>query len=292
MKDSQKTLRDKKEKIETYLASLPRGEQDLLHDSMAYSLNGGGKRLRPALFLITAELYGDDGAKLMPFAAAIEMIHTYSLIHDDLPAMDNDAYRRGRLTNHKVYGEAQAILAGDGLLTEAFWLMASLKADYPAERVVSAIALAGDLAGIGGMVRGQTADVAAEGKALSLDELKAIHNDKTASLIRLSLMSAAILVGADAADIEKLSAYGLSLGLAFQIVDDILDHESTFEELGKPIGSDEEQGKTTYITLLGAEGARKAAREAAEAAMAAAAALSVEADVLVDLAESLLHRRK
>ena len=292
MKDSQKLLDAKKTEIEAYLATLPRGEKDLLTESMAYSLNGGGKRLRPALFLITAELYGEDGMKLLPFAAAIEMIHTYSLIHDDLPAMDNDDYRRGRLTNHKVFGEAQAILAGDALLTEAFYLMASVAADYPAERVVAAVALAGDLAGIGGMVRGQTADVAAEGKRVNLDELKAIHNDKTAALIRLSLMSAAMLVGADNDDIEKLSDYGLYLGLAFQIVDDILDHESTFEELGKPIGSDEEQGKTTYITLLGAAGAKEAAREAAKAAMAAADSLSVEAEVLVDLAESLLYRRK
>ncbi len=284
-------LNEKKALLERYLEDLPRGGKNLLTESMAYSLGAGGKRLRPAIFLLTAELYGEDAETLLPFAAGIEMIHTYSLIHDDLPAMDNDDYRRGAPTNHKVYGEAQAILAGDGLLTEAFYMMASVGKSFPAERVVDAIALASELAGIGGMVRGQTFDVAGEGKPLTLRELKAIHDDKTAALIRLSLMSAALLAGAPVEDIDRLSDCGHALGLAFQIVDDILDHESTFEELGKPIGSDEEQGKTTYITLLGADGAREAAKEAAESAAKAAAALSVDGSLLAELAESLLHRK-
>lgn len=277
--------------VEEFLGHMPRGEKNLLKESMAYSLQCGGKRLRPVMFLITSELYGGKVEEVMPFAAAIEMIHTYSLIHDDLPAMDNDDYRRGKLTNHKVYGEAQAILAGDGLLTEAFYLMAVVGAYVPAHRVLTAIAHASDLAGINGMVKGQTFDVEGEGKDLSLDELKAIHRDKTGALIRLSLMSAAILAGAPVQDIEKLSEFGHYLGLAFQIEDDILDHESTFEELGKPIGSDEENGKTTYITLLGLEGAQAAAAEATEKAKAALEGLSVDASILGELADTMLNRK-
>lgn len=284
-------LEQKRLVVEDFLNHMPRGEKNLLTESMAYSLQCGGKRLRPALFLITSELYGGKEEEVVPFAAAIEMIHTYSLIHDDLPAMDNDDYRRGKLTNHKVYGEAQAILAGDGLLTEAFYLMAVVGAYVPANRVLTAIAHASDLSGIGGMVKGQTFDVEGEGKELSLDELKSIHRDKTGALIRLSLMSAAILAGAPVQDIEKLSEYGHYLGLAFQIEDDILDHESTFEELGKPIGSDEENGKTTYITLLGLEGARQAASEATEKAKTAARSLSVDAAALLDLADLMLDRK-
>ena len=283
---------ERRQAVEEFLGHMPRGEKNLLKESMAYSLQCGGKRLRPVIFLITSELYGGKVEEVMPFAAAIEMIHTYSLIHDDLPAMDNDDYRRGKLTNHKVYGEAQAILAGDALLTEAFYLMAVVGAYVPAPRVLTAIAHAADLAGISGMVKGQTFDVEGEGKDLSLDELKAIHRDKTGALIRLSLMSAAILAGAPVQDIEKLSEYGHYLGLAFQIEDDILDHESTFEELGKPIGSDEENNKTTYVTLLGIEGAKEAAAEATAKAKAALAGLSVDASVLGELADVMLNRKK
>ncbi|MBQ2764197.1 MAG: polyprenyl synthetase family protein, partial [Firmicutes bacterium] len=182
--------------------------------------------------------------------------------------------------------------AGDGLLTEAFYLMAVVGAYVPAPRVLTAIAHAADLAGINGMVKGQTFDIEGEEKELSLDDLKAIHRDKTGALIRLSLMSAAILAGAGVNDIEKLSEYGHYLGLAFQIEDDILDHESTFEELGKPIGSDEENGKTTYITLLGLEGAKKAAAETTEKAKAALQGLSVDAAILAELADEMLTRKK
>lgn len=288
----QQLLEDKRKEIEDYLNTLLEEEGDLLQESMAYSLRAGGKRLRPSLFLMTAELYGLESAKVMPFAAGIEMIHTYSLIHDDLPAMDNDDYRRGRLTNHKVFGEAQAILAGDGLLTEAFAMMCRVDKSIPASRVLSAIALTAENAGINGMVRGQTKDIQAEGKSLTLDELRSVHYDKTGALIRLSVIAAGILAGAGEDDLKALMNYGDCLGLAFQIIDDILDHESTFEELGKPIGSDEENNKTTYITLLGIEGAKKAAEDAAGEADCWAEKLSVDGTVLKELCDELLNRRK
>ena len=288
----QQFLEDKRKEIEDYLNTLLEEEGDLLQESMAYSLRTGGKRLRPSLFLMTAELYGLESAKVMPFAAGIEMIHTYSLIHDDLPAMDNDDYRRGRLTNHKVFSEAQAILAGDGLLTEAFAMMCRVDKSIPASRVLSAIALTAENAGINGMVRGQTKDIQAEGKSLTLDELRSVHYDKTGALIRLSVIAAGILAGAGEDDLKALMNYGDCLGLAFQIIDDILDHESTFEELGKPIGSDEENNKTTYITLLGIEGAKKAAEDAAGEADCWAEKLSVDGTVLKELCDELLNRRK
>lgn len=284
-------LEEKRLIIDDFLNHMPRGEKNLLTESMAYSLQCGGKRLRPSLFLIVSELYGMKDEDVMPFAAAIEMIHTYSLIHDDLPAMDDDDYRRGKLTNHKIYGEAQAILAGDGLLTEAFYLMAIVGAYVPANRVLAAIAHGADLAGIGGMVRGQTFDVEGEKRALTIEELQGIHRDKTGALIRFSLMSAAILAGASGKDIEKLSEYGHYLGLAFQIEDDILDHESTFEELGKPIGSDAAQGKTTYISLLGLDGAKSAASDASSKAKAALQGLSVDASLLREIVDVMLTRR-
>lgn len=284
-------LEEKRLVIEDFLGHMPRGEKNLLTESMAYSLRAGGKRLRPCLFLMVSEMYGAKEDEVVPFAAGLEMIHTYSLIHDDLPAMDNDDYRRGKPTNHKVYGEAQAILAGDGLLTEAFYLMAVVGAYVPANRVLAAIAHVADLAGIGGMVRGQTYDIEGEKKDLPLEELQNIHRDKTGALIRLSLMSAAILAGAPKEDIEKLSQYGHYLGLAFQIEDDILDHESTFEELGKPIGSDVAQGKITYISLLGIDGAKSAAFEASEKAKSALDGLSIEASLLCVLADRMLTRR-
>lgn len=292
MSDIKSLLETKRMVIESYLDKLPRGEKNLLTESMAYSLQCGGKRLRPALFLITAELYKAETEPLLPFAAGIEMIHTYSLIHDDLPAMDNDDYRRGKPTNHKVYGEAQAILAGDGLLTEAFYMMTRAGAAAPAEKVLRAIGVASDLAGINGMVRGQTFDIEGEGKPLTHEALRNIHKDKTGALIRLSLITAAILCGGTEEDLKCLDRYGHYLGLSFQIVDDILDHEGTFESLGKPIGSDEENHKTTYISLLGFEGAKGAAKEATDKAIEALSGLSVEKAVLCELAEMILYRKK
>ena len=268
------------------------GQPALLWDSMRYSIDAGGKRLRPALNILAAQIAGAELEETLDIACAIEMIHTYSLIHDDLPALDNDELRRGRPSNHMVFGEAQAILAGDGLLTEAFAMMCRVGGAVPAERVLSAVALTAEAAGIGGMVRGQTKDILAEGKSLTLDELRSVHYDKTGALIRLSVTAAGILAGAGEEDLNALMNYGDRLGLAFQIIDDVLDHESTFEELGKPIGSDEENNKTTYITLLGIDGAKKAAAEAADEADRWAEKLSVDGTVLKELCDELLNRRK
>ena len=278
--------------FEEYLQDQPAMAAGPLREAMAYSLLSGGKRLRPLLFLLTADLYGQDVKPLLPFAAAIEMIHTYSLIHDDLPAMDNDDFRRGRPTCHKQFGEGLAILAGDGLLTESFHLQASLRGQVDDDRLLWAIRTVAALAGTDGMVLGQSDDILGEGRVLTLPELQTIHRRKTGALITLSLQSGAILAGAGQADVELLAAYGYALGAAFQITDDILDVEGSFEELGKPIGSDVAQQKTTYVSLLGVEGARAQAEEAVQAAKEAAAALSVDAVILDFLAESVLTRKK
>lgn len=292
MANVEEILANKRILLETYLTGWSRGKGTLLQEAMSYTLGNGGKRLRPSLFLLTADLYGKDSENLLPFAAGLEMIHTYSLIHDDLPAMDNDAYRRGKPTNHKVYGEGQAILAGDALLSEAFYLMASLKETEPAERVLGAISYAADYAGLGGMVYGQSLDLLGEEKTLTAKELQGIHYYKTGALLSLSFVCGAVLGSAPQRDVESLDRFGRSLGLAFQITDDILDHEGSFAELGKPIGSDEVNGKTTYISLLGLAGARAAGKQAVAEAVGEIASLSVDSAVLSDLGHVVLNRKK
>lgn len=293
MRDCETILREKRQYFETYLQTLPVMEEAPLRQAITYSLHGSGKRLRPALFLLAASLYRRDCDDLLPFAAAIEMIHTYSLVHDDLPAMDDDDFRRGRPTCHKVYGEGLAILAGDGLLTEAFRLMASVAGKAVSERrLLRAISEAGNHAGLRGMVLGQSYDIMSGSQTLTLTELRRIYELKTGGLIRLSLTAGALLAGAAAADIDALDDYGYHFGLAFQITDDILDQEGTFASLGKPIGSDIDQQKMTYCRLLGPE---KAAAEAAAAISAAVDALqpiTADTTVLAELAQSLLYRQK
>ena len=283
-------LAEKRNLLEDYLAGQPRGEKTPLKEAMAYTLLAGGKRLRPCLFLFTAELYGADAKRLLPFAAGLEMIHAYSLIHDDLPAMDNDDYRRGKPTNHKVFGEGQAILAGDALLSEAFYQMALLGQTVAPDRVVAAIRCAADYAGISGMVLGQSLDLLGEGRELTLAELQEIHDGKTGALISLAFVAAALLCGAPENDVAALDRFGRSLGLAFQIADDILDHEGSFEELGKPIGSDESNAKATYISLLGLAGAKAAGAEALASANAALAGLSVDTALLKALGDVVFNR--
>ena len=255
-KDTMDFFTEKKRIFTEYLAKEWGNPQNKLEEAMSYSLLAGGKRLRPVLFLGVASLYRKDWPQLLPFALGLEMIHTYSLIHDDLPAMDNDDFRRGKATNHKVYGEAMAILAGDALLTSAFSAMTSIPGE-DSGRLLQAASLAAVHSGHQGMVYGQSLDIAAEGQELSLAELKKIHRHKTGDLMILSLESGAILGGATAAEVEAWVSYGENLGLAFQIVDDILDQVGTFAELGKPLHSDEACQKTTYITLLGLDGARE-----------------------------------
>lgn len=239
--------------IEQTIAELP-WDKGILNQSMYYSLIGGGKRIRPVLALASAEAVGGNLEMILPAAVSLELIHTYSLIHDDLPAMDNDDYRRGRLSNHKVYGEAQAILAGDALLTYAFELLAAPGFGQPEKqlRIIREVAVA---AGKAGMVGGQVADIAGEGKMLILDQIEEIHKAKTGALLTVSARLGGILAGGTEEQIMALTEYAQALGLAFQIKDDILDVVGDTETIGKPAGSDLRRGKATYPSILGLEGA-------------------------------------
>ena len=258
-----------------------------LLEAMEYSLLAGGKRLRPALCLAVCDLLGGKREAVLPFAVALEIIHTYTLVHDDLPAMDNDDLRRGKPTNHVVFGEATAILAGDGLLTEAFWFMtqpASLGVS-PA-RVLEAVAEASRATGAAGTVGGQVLDMDFTGReGVSLEELADMHARKTGQLFRISCLAGAILSEADAAVCDRLAAYGAALGAAFQIADDILDETADTATLGKSAGSDAACGKTTYPALLGLDRSRELAEQKAQTAVDCLAPYSGEhADFLRELA--------
>jgi geranylgeranyl diphosphate synthase type II len=263
-----------------------------VHRAMRYSVMAGGKRLRPILVIAGAEAVGGKAETVMPTACALELVHTYSLIHDDLPAMDDDDYRRGRLTNHKVFGEAIAILAGDALLTYAFRLIAenaSRVADPALIREV--IVEVADAAGTGGMVGGQVVDIESEGKVVTPETLEYIHLHKTAALIRASLRVGALLAGGRAADVRAIGEAGRSLGLAFQIVDDILDVEGTLAELGKSAGSDERKQKATYPALHGVDASRAQARALIARAKERLGGLGPGAVPLGALADYILERR-
>ena len=280
--------------VEEYLRTClhGRGIPERLLASMEYSLLAGGKRMRPVLCLKWASLFGLDMEKAMPFAASLELIHTYSLIHDDLPAMDNDDLRRGKPSNHKQFDEATAILAGDGLLTEAFSLMAQAAGALPTERVVCAMKAVAAAAGSGGMVGGQALDMEYTGKAgVSLEQLQTMHAMKTGALIRVACLSGAMLAGADAPALEKASTYGAAIGVAFQIADDILDVVGNEQEIGKPVGSDEQAGKNTYPSLMGLDESRRLARLYVDKAVGCLAEYSApEADFLRRLAFYIVER--
>lgn len=239
--------------IEQFLAQMS-WDKDILNQSMYYSLIGGGKRIRPVLALASVEAVGGNPETILPAAVSLELIHTYSLIHDDLPAMDNDDYRRGRLSNHKVFGEAHALLAGDALLTYAFEFLADPGLGQPERqlRIIREVAVA---AGKVGMVGGQVADLAGEGRTLTLNEIEEIHKAKTGALLTVSARLGGVLAGGTEEQVKALTDYAQALGLAFQIKDDILDVVGDSETLGKPAGSDVRQGKSTYVSLLGLEGA-------------------------------------
>lgn len=257
-------LRQHAAQVEAFLSGCLQNRDipDGLLEAMQYSLDAGGKRLRPVLCLTCAELFGLEPEKAMPFACAIECIHTYSLIHDDLPAMDDDDLRRGKPSNHKKFGEALAILAGDGLLTEAFVLMSETAAAVPAERVLAAMGMIARKAGAAGMVGGQALDMAYTGlDSVDLEALRNMHARKTGALILGSCLGGALLAGAVPEDLERIKAYGKAIGVAFQIVDDILDEVGDEQALGKPVGSDREQGKVTYPSLVGLEKSRELAGE-------------------------------
>lgn len=260
-----------------------------LTEAMQYSLLSGGKRLRPILLMAAADAVGSTGEKFLTTAAAIEMIHTYSLIHDDLPAMDDDDYRRGKLTNHKVFGEAIAILAGDALLTLAFEVMLRQKdvADSARIAVVDEMSRA---AGMSGMVGGQTIDLQSEGKSIDLETLRRMHLGKTGALFRAAIRSGAILAGASPQQLSALTAYAESFGLAFQITDDILDVAGDEKTLGKPIGSDARNQKSTYVTLTSLDSARSLAKRTIEEALVALKNFGTEADFLRELVRYLNTR--
>jgi geranylgeranyl diphosphate synthase type II len=259
---------------------------------MRYSIFAGGKRIRPILMIAACESVGGDPERVMSAACAMEMIHTYSLIHDDLPAMDDDDFRRGRPTNHKVFGEATAILAGDALLTEAFILLSNPEANREIDpeiirRVVHTIArCAGSL----GMVGGQVVDMESEGKKIDFPTLEYIHTHKTGALILASIQAGALIGGADDRAFAALTRYGEAAGLAFQVADDILDVVGDQAQLGKDVGSDQARGKATYVALLGLEEARRRALELRDVALTALDALGEPAEPLRSIASYIVDR--
>ena len=265
---------------------------ETLHRAMRYSVFAGGKRLRPVLVIAGAEAVGGGMGDVMPAACAMELIHTYSLVHDDLPAMDNDDFRRGAPTNHKVFGEAMAILAGDALVTLAFRLVAkSATPGMDVARLCDVLADVADAAGHAGMVGGQVADLESEGKRVSADTVDYVHTHKTGALIRASLRAGARLSGATPAQMHALSVAGADLGLAFQIVDDILDVVSSSAELGKTAGKDQVQQKATYPALHGLEASRARARGLITEAEEALVEFGARAEPIRALGRFILDRR-
>ena len=291
-------LKDRVDHIEAILKEyLPKEEgwQKTVIAAMNYSVLAGGKRLRPMLMEETYRLFGGKGREIEPFMAAIEMIHTYSLVHDDLPAMDNDEYRRGRKTTHVVYGEAMAILAGDGLLNYAFeTAMKSFTMEGNLEKKARALSVLAQKAGIYGMIGGQTADFEAEdlGDQVTTEHLMFIHAHKTSALIEAAMMTGAILAGASQEEIAQIEKAAYEIGIAFQIQDDILDVTSTLEMLGKPIGSDAKNHKTTYVTLKGLEESRKEQQELSLHAIETIRNIGYSNDFLMELVTSLITREK
>jgi geranylgeranyl diphosphate synthase type II len=292
--DPESYLRDSSALVEEFLGrTLPvrEGHTPVLAEAVRYSALGGGKRLRPALVFAAAEACGRDRRETLPVAAAVEMIHTYSLIHDDLPAMDDDDFRRGRPTSHKVFGEGMAILAGDALLTQAFEVLARAEG-IPPERVVEVVREIAAAAGPAGLIGGQVADLEAEGREIDLPALEFIHTRKTGALILASVRGGAIAAGADPGRLAALSEYARRVGFGFQVVDDLLDVEGDPAETGKGTGRDAPRRKATYPALFGVEAARTRARELVEEGIAALSAFGEEAGPLRSLARFVGGRRR
>ena len=286
---------DRKKEVEQIVTSfLPKeeGYQKTILEAMNYSVSAGGKRLRPMLMLETYRMFGGTSKVIEPFMAAIEMIHTYSLIHDDLPAMDNDEYRRGRKTTHVVYGEAMAILAGDALLNYAFETAASafvLDEGNPA--IGKAFMILASKAGVYGMIGGQVVDVESEGKEIDADTLKFIHIHKTSALLESAMLIGAVLAGASEQQQRTVELAARELGLAFQIRDDILDVTGNTDELGKPVGSDEKNHKNTYVALEKLEKAKEDVKRYSESAIDRLKSLPARNEFLYELIEELIDRR-
>jgi geranylgeranyl diphosphate synthase type II len=286
-------LKERQQLCETALdQAIPIVYPEKIYEAMRYSLLAGGKRVRPILCLATCEMTGGTIEMAMPTACAVEMIHTMSLIHDDLPAMDNDDYRRGKLTNHKVYGEDIAILAGDGLLAYAFELVATqTPQNVLRDRVLHVVARLGRALGAAGLVGGQVVDLESEGKLdTSLETLNFIHNHKTAALLEASVVCGGILTGVSSEDLQRLTRYAQNIGLAFQIVDDILDITATQEQLGKTAGKDLKAQKVTYPSLWGIEESRNKAQQLIEAACAELDTFGESAQPLKAIAHFIISR--
>lgn len=309
--DFTKELKDRVTQIEKIIENyMPKDAtlQKTVTDAMNYTMSAGGKRIRPLLMSETYRLFGGTEELIEPFMAALEMIHTYSLIHDDLPALDNDDYRRGRKTAHVVYGEAMAILAGDSLLNYAYETAAKAYALIPISDIEDADAMQRELLqrrsvdramavlaakpGIYGMIGGQVADVELTGTKLTKEQLVYIYENKTGALIEAAMMIGAILAGVSEKDIVKVEEAAYNIGMAFQIQDDILDETATFEELGKPIHSDEESGKVTYVTIHGIDESGKEVSRLSNEAIAMLESMGEDAEFLVELTRSLIHRTK
>ena len=269
------------------------GNQKEIMEAMNYSVMAGGKRLRPMLMNETYRMFGGTGRVVQPLMAAIEMVHTYSLVHDDLPAMDNDRYRRGKLTTHAKYGHAMGVLAGDGLLNYAFeTAMTAFDCGEDPVTVANALKILGRKAGIYGMIGGQVVDVQLTGKAIDQETLDFIYELKTGALLEASMMVGAVLAGASDEEVTAIGQIASDVGLAFQIRDDILDETSTLEKLGKPIHSDERNKKTTYVTLRGLEQAEKDVEEISARALKRLEALQYENEFLTELIKALVYREK
>ena len=299
MVNFQDELNRRTEETEKVLASyLPKEEgfAKTMAQAMNYSVLAGGKRLRPMLILETLRMFGGEEKLAYPFMAAMEMIHTHSLVHDDLPALDNDDYRRGRLTTHKVYGEAMGVLSGVALLNYAYEVMFSAfdRADTPKDQanIIQALKVMSHKTGLYGMLGGQSVDVENDGKPMDRQMLDYIYENKTSALIEASMMTGAILGGASAEEVVAIEKAAKNVGLAFQIQDDILDVTSTAEELGKPIHSDEKNHKTTYVTIMGIEKASQQVKELSDEAVELLEGLNKKNEFLFTLVKKLVRRRK
>ena len=291
-----KKTKDAEDILKKYLP-IEEGFQKKVMEAVNYSVTAGGKRLRPVIMKESFLLFGGSGEVIEPFMAALEMIHNYSLVHDDLPAMDNDEYRRGRETTWKVYGDGMAVLAGDGLLNLAsetaarYFDMAKDTEDI--KRAARALKILGRKAGIYGMIGGQTADLEAESdREISGERLLFIHENKTAALIQAALMIGAVLAGAGEKEIAAMESAASNIGIAFQIQDDILDVTSTEEVLGKPVGSDERNHKLTYVSLYGLEKAKKEVKRMSETALTILSSFENRNEFLEELVKMLITREK
>jgi geranylgeranyl diphosphate synthase type II len=286
----QQKIKITEEYLKLYMP-LKDNRQKNIYESMRYSLFAGGKRIRPVLMMETFNMFNDNENSIMPFACALEMIHTYSLIHDDLPAMDDDDFRRGKPTNHKVYGDALAILAGDGLLNKAFETVLNNISTIaiPAEKILKSLEILSNSSGTEGMIGGQVTDMFVEER--NLEYLEYMHKLKTGALIKAACEIGATAGGATAEEISKLSDYAHYLGLAFQVKDDILDFTADEEELGKPVGSDEKNDKLTYVTLLGLEKSQEILEDYTDKAVSSLEIFGERAVKLREVAEYLLKRK-